>query len=237
MRAILVSVDYSDLLSITLPHNRHHFEEVMVVTDRSDLAAVKIAQDNDCRVYRTNAFYEDGAFFNKWVALEQALDAYGRHGLMCIMDADVLWPESIDWPELKPTKLYGSLRHMLYEWPSDIPAERDWNKFPIHRNINEWAGYTQIFHADDPHLGNPPWHEIDWLHAGGADSFFQAKWPRPDRIRLFTVLHLGRAGKNWLGRTTPYADGSSHPEAVTRQQQLRQMLHERNGSFDCEKIK
>ena len=30
MRAILVSVDYADILALTLPLNRHHFSDVMV---------------------------------------------------------------------------------------------------------------------------------------------------------------------------------------------------------------
>jgi hypothetical protein len=33
LRAIMVAVNYSDLLSITLPYNRHHFDQVMIVTN------------------------------------------------------------------------------------------------------------------------------------------------------------------------------------------------------------
>ena len=38
-------------------------------------------------------FYADGAAFNKWKALELALDSYGRRGWLCVMDADVIWPQ------------------------------------------------------------------------------------------------------------------------------------------------
>jgi hypothetical protein len=215
LRALLVSVDYSDLLSKTLPYNRHHFKEVMVVTSLRDLASAAIAEQNDAEVYCTNLFYKDGAKFNKWRALEKALDYFGRHGILCIMDADVLWPKVImgGHEDFKHGQLYSPLRHMA-PWPLDesgiqIPSEISWGRFPIHRNINEWAGYTQIFHASDPALGQPPWHDVTWSHAGGADSFFQRKWSKENKVRtLWNVLHLGEPGINWQGRVTPYGDGS-----------------------------
>jgi hypothetical protein len=64
-----------------------------------------------------------------------------------------------------------------------IPPENEWTKYPIHRNTKEWAGYSQIFHADDPVLGQPPWYDISWSHAGGADSAFQHKWTEDKKIR------------------------------------------------------
>ena len=49
MRAILVAVDYADLLAITLPYNRQHFYEVMVVTslDKLDDETREYAAAND----------------------------------------------------------------------------------------------------------------------------------------------------------------------------------------------
>lgn len=244
MRAILVCVDYADLLAVTLPYNRHHFEAVYIVTDKrcqaeTEAAAFRgLTQEQRCGVIvlTTDLFYADGAAFNKWRALEWGLDQMGRHGWLCIMDADILWPKSI--------KLFGStvdgrqnllgqrgrinvnfgniytpLRRIWAEWPDPmirggvmynaivgkqppLPLEQHWSAFPIHRNTGEWAGYSQIFHANDPVLGPPPWHETDWIHAGGADSFFQRKWKPENKIRPpFECLHLGPCGENWFGRT------------------------------------
>lgn len=237
MRAIMVCVDYSDLLSITLPYNRHHFEEIVVVTSPQDAKTVGVVfsqyDSSKISVFQTNAFYENGATFNKWKALEQGLDAMGRHGWLCIMDADVLWPKKL--PPFAPVKgkLYTPKRRMWEEWPKldnlfvevdtvrvgdypetserayVVPKEDQWSKFPLHRQMVEFAGYSQIFHADDPVLGLAPWHETDWKHAGGADSFFQAKWSDEKKIRPpFEVLHLGPAGQNWMGRATPLVDGT-----------------------------
>jgi hypothetical protein len=262
LRAVMVCVDYSDLLAITLPYNRHHFDSVMVVTSKADIATQSLALEQGCRLFVTDAFYQDNASFNKWLALENALDVYGRTGWLCLMDADVLWPKQIHpfWKNAPEGEelgkhLYSPLRHMM-EDPSKwrcgkcdgegeenigkgqhyapvicstcdgrgivLPPEATWKDYLIHRNVAEWAGYTQIFHAESCKdvLGDPPWHQVNWKHAGGADSFFQRKWPNDRKVRTpWNVLHLGVAGKNWYGRATPYLDGSTPENAQEKLQQ------------------
>lgn len=266
LRAILVSVDYSDILQYTLPWNRHHFSEVLIVTSHHDVSAHTLALRNGCRFFATNAFTRNGAVFNKWLALEEGLDHFGRWGWTCLMDADVLWPKVIPQYPMERGHLYSPLRRM-YENFSDwvhapnpyhpnpgsgaadlsvtlpFPPENQWRQYPVHRNVSEWAGYTQIFHAEDPHLGLPPWHQVDWTHAGGADSFFQFKWPPARKVRPpFEVLHLGPAGRNWCGRSTPYLDGSRHPQAEVRAHRVRELFRGRIGKqgdqrFDHERLK
>lgn len=227
-RAILVSVNYHDYLSITLPYNQKHFESVMVVTSFQDKQTQELASYYDVDLFVTDAFYDDGAYFNKWKALEQGLDAYGRYGWMCIMDADVLWPKHHDPFKLTFGNLYTPFRRMLETFNGEIPAEYNWEKYPRHRQQTEFAGFTQVFHADDPVLGDPPWHQTNWKHAGGADSFFQAKWPKTHKIRPnFEVLHLGPNGTNWCGRASSYLDGSKPEEASKRVEALNDMMKQR----------
>jgi len=271
MRAIIVSVDYSDLLSITLPYNRHHFTDVCIVTAPHDTETQRIALENSTALHITKAFYANGAVFNKWAALEEGFDAFGRHGWTANMDADVLWPKDLlfsedaiglqigisdnpfltnlakgqlctprrrmweDWPKL-PIDLVDSMDfHLKGKSPFEpenlvaiLPAESDWPQFPLHPQQQEFAGYTQIFHAEDPHLGPAPWHETNWKHAGGADSFFQQKWPDECKIRPpFEVLHLGPAGQNWCGRATPLADGTVPTESSERKAKLRNFIRGR----------
>lgn len=245
MRAILVCVDYADLLAVTLPYNRPHFDEVMVVTACGDTATSELCTKlGGVQVYATDAFYRDGADFNKWLALEEALDVYGRHGWLCVMDADVLWPKSLPSgfrESLQVGKLYTPLRRMFTDLSQPIPQEPYWRRYPIHRNVAEWAGYSQIFHATDPALGSAPWHETNWRHAGGADSFFQMKWKPADKVRPgFEVLHLGEAGVNWCGRASTYLDGSQPSGADQKRQQVRTYIAGRRtggGRFDREKLR
>ena len=198
MRAILTSVDYAAELAVTLPRNRHHFESVTVVTTPGSRDA-QVAREQGAAVVTTDAFYRDGAPFAKWLALEEGLDVVGRHGWLCVLDADVVWPARLPSYHLQPGCLYTPLRRMLVDW--SLPLPERWDHLPLHPNFREWAGYTQVFHADDPALGPPPWHEVDWIHAGGADSAFQRKWHPARKVRPpFEVLHLGPAGVNWCGR-------------------------------------
>lgn len=273
LRAFTVCVEYVDLLSVTLPWNFHHFEEFYVVTCGEEEREIKKVLEPLCRpeqkcgTYSTNAFYDDGAVFNKWKALEEGLDIFGRHGWICLLDADVLWPKEIHL-NLEVGKLYSPLRHMmpLYQpleqfahlphpytliGEGDVaptfqllpfPPEKEWWHYPTHRNIGEWAGYTQIFHSKDPVLGKAPWHEVNWKHAGGADSFFQQRWRLLDRIRPnWNVLHLGEAGQNWMGRSTPFLSGQTHPEAKNRAKAMEQLWTRRRGQrtpnrYDGEKL-
>lgn len=240
MRAITISVDYADYLAVTLPYNRHHFEDMMVVTSMTDDRTVSIARQNDCQWLCTDAFYRDGATFNKWIALEEGLDALGREGWIAVIDADILWPRKIDCPALEMGNIYGPAgRRMwtnqtpytdLIEWAAKGNSVDEWGQdMPRHPTSGrEVAGYTQIFHASDQHLGEPPWYETNWRHAGGADSFFPRKWPEENRIHLpFEVLHLGESGQNWHGRCTPYLDGTEHPEAEARRKMQKDMLTKR----------
>lgn len=243
MKGILVCVDYADYLAITLPWNRHHFGKFVVVTTHDDEATHRIAQENEALVFSTDAFYEDGADFNKWKALEQGLDVLGRTGVIAILDADILWPKGIEFWTPTYGKLYTPLRRMCRGVSPEFSAEAVMNNlslFPLHPQQREWAGYTQIFHGGDKVLGEAPWHETNWRHAGGADSFFQAKWADGDKLRpRFEVLHLGESGRNWCGRATPYIDGTVNEKSGSRMQSLRDYIRGRKqgpNRFDGEKV-
>jgi hypothetical protein len=134
----------------------------------------------------------------------------------CVMDADILWPRNLPSnleATLRPGCLTTPLRRMMTDitglTTATIPPEDRWGEYPIHRNVAEWAGYSQIFHTLDPVLPRPPWYDTRWKHAGGADSHFQARWPAPRKIRPpWEVLHLGSPGTNWFGRASRLVDGS-----------------------------
>lgn len=240
MRAIIVSVDYGDLLELTLPYNRHHFEDVLIVTHERDKRTTGVAYANKAQVYFTNAFYEGGANFNKFKALEEGLDVMAREGWLCIMDADVLWPKSLPQTDYEVGKLYTPRRRMFLDVTKPIPQEEDWGHYAVHPQCREFAGYTQIFHASDKHLGVAPWHETNWRHAGGADSFFQAKWSEEAKVRPnWECLHLGPAGENWCGRATPLTDGSVIEGSLDRRHMLRSYVAKRTrgaARFSHEKL-
>jgi hypothetical protein len=207
MKAIIVSVNYGDYLSVTLPRNFHHFTEIVVVTTLDDTETQQVAYSvPNARCYCTDAFYDDGAQFNKYKALEQGIDELGRDGWLCVLDADVVWPKRIPDFEFVPGNLYTPERRMKAD--ASVPPEIEWSRYPIYHLHWHWSGYSHIFHARDPVLGAPPWHDTKGAHAGGGDTWFQDKWSKDKKIRpLWTVLHLGPNRVNWRGRVSPRVEG------------------------------
>jgi len=244
VKGIMMCVEYGDLLAITLPINRHHFDELLIVTTPGDEETQEVALKHDCGVFQTTSFFDDGATLNKFKAMEFGLDMLGREGWLCLMDADTIWPRDfLHCVGFERGKLYGPPRRIMREVTLPVPPEDCWGRYPLHPNTQEWPGYTQIFHAEDPVLGSPPWHEINWKHCGGADSMFQYKWKNEDKVRLSKdVLHLGECGVNWCGRATPKMDGTRPLLADARIAELHRYFAVRRGKrgpdkFDHEKVR
>lgn len=228
MRAITVCVDYSDYLAVTLPYNQHHLEDMLVVTSEKDQATLELCKQLNVCTFVTDAFYRNNAHFNKWLALEEGLDYYGRHGLLCILDADIVFPAHINMEYIEHN-LYTPLRRMNPK--ITIPSEKTWQDFKYSANTTEFSGYTQIFYALDKHLPSAPWHQTNWKHAGGADTFFQANWPDSNKIRPnYEVLHLGEPGANWCGRSE---QGRKQLEAYMK---LRRGIRRQDRTYTNEKI-
>lgn len=239
MIGYVVCVDYDDFLSITIRHNIFHFDKLVIVTTPSDIRTIRLADQYNCYIHTTNAFYENGADFNKWLALEEALDRFGRNGWICVFDADIVMPSSADFSCLQVGRLYGARRRMWYDYSGEpIPDCAEWYKFPEHPYRAEIAGYLQIFHSDDPCCKILPWYETNWRHAGGADSMFQARWSDVNKVFLpFHVLHLGVDGRNWCGRVTDRIDGIDIIYDKTRYNKLRSYIDNRmTRGFAAEKL-
>jgi hypothetical protein len=213
MNSIVVCVEFDDFLALTLPRNKRHFGRTLVVTSCADVSTQKLALENSCECFVTDSFYEHGAMFNKGLALEKGLDVLGREGWICIWDADIVMPNSIEFDKSKEC-LYTALRRTL-DFPQDFSDDLDWETVPVTGLECEYPGYFQLFHASAAR--QKPWYETDWTHAGGCDGSFQHRFKRLARPP-FNVLHLGpsvdeaplfhlRIGNNWCGRTTPRLDG------------------------------
>lgn len=228
MRAITVCVDYADILEITFPYNSHHIDDFLVVTTSRDDNTINLCKSLGVITYVTDAFYRQGAHFNKWLALEEGLSYFGRHSLLCIMDADIVFPSTINM-EYVEHNLYTPKRRMN---PNiSIPPESEWHNYPYSANTTEFSGYTQIFYATDEHLPHAPWHQVNWKHAGGADTFFQNNWPTPNKIRPnYEVLHLGEPGTNWCGRT------QQGKEQLEHYMRLRRKIHKQDRTYINEKL-
>ena len=248
MKSITVCVSYDDFLGITLPRNAPLFDRTLIVTSPMDRETQAVAAQVGCEVYLTNAFYRNGASFNKGLAMEEGFCVLGRDGWICIWDPDIIMPSDISIPDMQEDCLYSPVRHILQETRcySQYPTPTEWERLPSPTPSGEFSGYFQLFHAS---AVEPPWYGITWSHAGGCDSDFQLqfpsnKWKRPP----FSVMHLGpegmpelhtRVGRNWCGRVTPRIDtGAIAPTVNDCATAVERMVRERNarGLGTLEKI-
>lgn len=239
MNGITVCVEYDDLLAITLPRNASHFDRVVVVSSPHDHKTEQVVSDvPNAELFTTDAFYRDGATFNKGWALEEGFEKLGRTGWIVVWDADTLFPLCMDVSGCEVGNLYTPKRRMLSDinaWTADMP----WENCPVKKE-REFCGYFQLFHGSDEGLSERPWYPTNWRHAGGCDSEFQARWPQGRKRRLpFHVLHLGQDGQNWCGRATRRLDGTMPPQARQRSEQLSRFKggrDERGHGFRREKL-
>ncbi len=248
MKAVTVCVQYDDLLAISLPANIKHFEKTLVVSSPDDTATHELVNSiPGAELFITDAFYRNGARFNKGLGLEEGFDELGRSGWILIWDADIVLPDNlrIDESKLDPECLYGCHRRIMKD-PSEALADppRSWDSYPRHEEF-ELAGYFHLFNAAASSIAKRPWYGVDWMHAGGCDSVFQEKFPKDKKFRLnFDSLHLGEVDVNWLGRTTQRVDGTVPANAQELRENLQKMLKTRrkfgkhdNRRYQHEKVK
>lgn len=194
-----MSVQYADKLRIGLPNwLRGGFASawgasgnLTVVTTPWDAETMALCSPQiNTAVYRTNAFYEDGATFNKGRAIVKAVEACGLgEDWVLLFDADIEPPP--DWlaqviaADPQPGTIYGARR-----------VQAEGGVIPD----GEPAGYFLLFHSSDAGARVRPFTDTQWTHAGCYDSTFLARWPRDKQAWLpFTVTHHGLPGTNWFG--------------------------------------
>ncbi len=215
IRGITVSVGewYARTLERVLWKNMRHLSECLVVTAPGDPSADVARSVPWVRVLETSVFFEHGAHFNKGAAMEYGFSELGRHGWICIFDADILMPDHIPFDRLWPDAIHGARRRIVDDvdaWRPEMP----WSSF---RDIGDTSpiGYFQLFDADSPRIkGKSPWYDVTFGHAGGCDAHIMEYYPRDDwRMLPMDVLHFGPVDTHWFGANP---DGLAMIEAYAR---------------------
>lgn len=222
--AYVVSVEYADMLAVTLPRAlANAFSRVTVITTITDNESQSVARRYGAAVYVTDAFYRSGAPFNKGLALAEAMAADSPDGWCAVIDADILFPAAPDWTALKRGCLHVPPRRLLYEVTPQCLAlmlahEEMWRSLSRVDEGIEFPGYCQVWHTEDAPAQIRPRYPTHWRHAGGCDSDFAWRWPVVCRSRLpWEVLHIGPLNKNWHGRVTAMLDGTVPAKANERE--------------------
>jgi glycosyl transferase family 2 len=225
LSALIVCVNYWDFLRRTLPLNREHFDEIVVVTASGDEDTMHVCADLDVACCVTDEFYSGNAPFNKGRAINHALHSLANPKWLALMDADIVLPPTfrrhLGSFGLHPAKLYTCERYVC-----DTPDL--WDK--IQRGATHL--YNQQLYPAEHFLYIPPWDQItrrlelplgylQIAHSGGvlqelgyptssdnanwSDVEFSRCYPAGDRVWIdgMRVIHLGATGGNEQGLIQP----------------------------------
>lgn len=213
LEAVMVSVDYSDILEIVLNENINIFDHIVVVTTPKDKKTQKICKKYNCTTVLTDCFYDDGCTFNKGKAINIGYKYLKYKDWVVNIDSDIV--------------LFKNFKELFFNIPKLDKEKLYWSKRIIFKNKTEWdvflqtgackkpkeeedaLGFLQIFNYNSKvftllrkYNNDNPYFEFS-CDASQSDLEFKNKW----NIKLRPMLkipcyHLGEYEKNWNGRVT-----------------------------------
>lgn len=197
--AIIQSFGYADMLSITLPLVKGHFDTLTVWTKPGDEATKAICAREGVGCIETDLFTKGGSSFNRGAAFNEAFWRliYGYLAKkempqwVCILDSDIVLPptfrsslnEMAAKGELDPECFYGARRYNV-ETQEQWEKVKDWNteelaKCTLYRgygysylSLNHFCSSTflRLWHE----TGGNPYPE--WKDGSTADWMYRANW-------------------------------------------------------------
>jgi hypothetical protein len=175
---VIVSVNYNDLLLVSLQHNSKIFENITIVTSSDDILCQKICQKFGVNCVITDVMYEDNAIFNKGKAINEGIKSLKNPDFVLLIDADIIVKEKININELNKNVLYSSDRwicksYNLYnQW-----QERNLNIEKIGRNEGDKGiGFFQLFNISNSNIDREkPYPEMS-NNAAWSDLVFRDKF-------------------------------------------------------------
>lgn len=219
LQGVIVCVNYSDFLAHTLPHNKHHFDELVIVTDLDDAKTRELCEFHHVRCLQTDVFYENGDSFNKGAAIAYGLSQLSRADWVMHLDADIYLPPMtrtiLNNLPLERDKIYGADRLMCPNYESwarfiDFPRkiQEGWiyihtSCFPMGVRLAEYMnkgagwepiGYLQLWNPNGSGVHDYP---TEHDHCDRTDVLHCKKFPRERRELLpeIIVIHIESEGE------------------------------------------
>jgi len=230
LECVVVCINYSDFLKVTLPANKFYFDQIVVVTDTKDIDTKKVCEFYNVKCIQTDIFYRDGTGKpNKALGINEGLKHLSKKGWVLQMDADIWLPpltrEILQEYPLEEDSIYGIDRMMCnsYEdwidfiYNTDKPIHEGWiylhlHHFPIGQRITQYhgegympIGFFQLWHPQGSNVFTYPEEHAAFDR---TDVLHLKQFPRVKRrfIPELVCVHLASEdhamGQNWQGRTT-----------------------------------
>lgn len=198
---IIVSVDYNDLLVVTLSHNCKIFNNITVVTSSSDLLCQKICDKFNVKCVTTDKMYDDNSKFNKGKAINEGIRSLVDPDFILLIDADIIVSEKIDISTLERNYLYTSSRYICKSYNllnSFLNNEKTLEDITTYES-EKGLGFFQLFNINNESLDKDKVYPEFSSDASWDDLVFRDKFPNRKLINN-KIIHLGHPYVNWEGR-------------------------------------
>ena len=123
LEAVIISVNFADMLSITLPKNKRHFDNIIVITDEKDKETIKVCEKEGIDYHATGAFYHKGDKFNKGLAIDVGFRFLKHFNWVGTVDSDIILDDNFRERFLSFVNdaecSYSSRRY-------DVPTYQEW---------------------------------------------------------------------------------------------------------------
>lgn len=195
---IIVSVDYNDLLILTLQKNRKIFHNITVVTSKTDQKCKEICDKFGVSCIQTDIMYDNNSTFNKGKAINVGINSIENPDLILLLDADIIVENDINLHDLNDKYLYTSERIILPNYDSylDYINNGVYNKLERDQGL----GFYQLFSINNNSINRNNPYPDNSSDASWSDLVFRDKFEFKKNIDR--VIHLGDTRKNWSGRVT-----------------------------------
>jgi GR25 family glycosyltransferase involved in LPS biosynthesis len=195
---IIVSVDYNDLLILTLQKNKRIFHNITVVTSKTDQKCKEICDKFGVSCIQTDIMYDNNSVFNKGKAINAGINSIENPDLILLLDADIIVENDINLHDLNDKYLYTSERIILPNYDSylDYINNGVYNKLERDHGL----GFYQLFSINNNSINRNNPYPDNSSDASWSDLEFRNKFQFKKNIDR--VIHLGDTRKNWKGRIT-----------------------------------
>jgi pyruvyltransferase len=195
---IIVSVDYNDLLILTLQKNKRIFHNITVVTSKTDQKCKEICDKFGVSCIQTDIMYDNNSVFNKGKAINAGINSIENPDLILLLDADIIVENDINLHDLNDKYLYTSERIILPNYDSYI----DYINNGVYNKLDrdQGLGFYQLFSINNNSINRNNPYPDNSSDASWSDLEFRNKFQFKKNIDR--VIHLGDIAKNWKGRVT-----------------------------------
>lgn len=206
--AVTVSVNFSDILEITMKQNLKFFDNWYIITQEDDIKTINLIKNIDKITilyynFQNSNIKDNISIFNKGGAINYAQSLIYKEYNRCkilILDSDVYLPYNfskiMEREEFQINTLYRCLIRLDY-----FKLTNFYNKInpKYFKHSEESCGYFQLYYIDQKLVNNILYYYGQSYDCSKCDEEFKILFNKDKTLEII-IYHLGKAFIHWQGR-------------------------------------